>query len=257
MFPTPLLIRSPFSRKNSSYTIAKFKDDQPNHTIAVFKPYENEIDYELPKPVYRPLLGPGQFILVDQDDDTHEGEVIAGDDEAAENSNQLYQFENNEYHTIDENNILTSFGDSNQNIIDSYFPDENQDFSSTNLTGYPESYYSHSVKVTDSPLSQWFVVPADGGDSVLDDQSSNNSVIVKVKNENSQGDIHYYIGYKIWYSAVVFAIYHTTITLIYYLTLLAKHYLQFPAALKAAAAESSSSLRFKKTKQFGIYRLVT
>lgn len=229
--------RYPFSRKNATYTVAIFKDQRPaSHTAAFFKPYENEIDYNLPKPVYRPLLGPGQFTLVDQDDDTHEGEVIAGDEEPG-NSNQLDQVQD-EYHTIDENDPLASFENSvHENTDDSYFPEESHpDSASSNFTGYAESYYPHNMAVSDSIYNPWYIMPIAGSDMVLEDTS--NSTAVKLKNANANSGTHYYIGYKIWYSAVVFVIYQTIVALVYHLTLLARHYLQFPSAFHAAAAAS-------------------
>lgn len=220
-----------FSRKN--YTVAIFKDNWPTYTAAVF---------ETANVPLKPLLKPGQFTVVGEVDDTHEGEVFSHEEDT------LQELNNTRYHTISEEDVQYSLEHPiPESSVHSYFPLDSQESmtvsysnfsgypeSSANFSGYPDSLHPiSSVSITES---SWQL---SGGDNAATNSSSTNQIEVKLKPDTLF--TKFYIGHKLWYSGILFAIYQTVITLVYLLSLLAKHYTQFPAALQAVTSSNSET----------------
>lgn len=172
-------------------------------------------------------MNSAQFSLIDQDED-HSGEVI-------ENNDQIEVEAQNQYHTIDENQILYPFENVSysMDVEDSYFPEENQQ--SSTFKGYQDSYYSTSSPpaLTTDLIYTDILLPFKE-EHVMGGAEINNTMIKLKKNLYA----FYYIGYKLWYIPLLFGVYHVTILIVYLLSLLAKHYLHFPSALHAAASSS-------------------
>lgn len=86
-----------------------------------------------------------------------------------------------------------------------------------NFTGYPAAAYTtpYSVFLTSELLN--LTVPQPQKDTQMTNYKLN-------------------FGYKFWFGMLLFVVYHAIIVIVFHLSKLAKHYLQFPAALQAAAA---------------------
>lgn len=248
--------RYPIKKQNSLYTMAIFKDEKPKdvplHTIAIFEPNADTNHIILSNPLNIDLP-PDQFIVPELDEDTREGEVFLNN-ESFENwvsqgenadSYQVDESLNQEYQSVDENNV-DYFP-----INDSYFPDSSNDHLNQaqyedNFAGYPQSHQStstteHSGYSYEAPS----YLPPEESDGVLFDSSgaglvpSNDTKVAKIKEHDLFS--RYYIGYKLWYVALLFGIYHVIMVIFFFLTILSKHYSRFPAALQAAAANSYNS----------------
>ncbi len=212
-----------------------FKNEPvPSHTIAIVTPYVNQSSFHSTASTFHePFLDSGQFIHVDQEED-HAGEVFENVVDFSADDGQ------NVYHTIDEDDVNfvadgsspavgSSLGDDS---VDSYLPQSS--YESSNFTGYPDSYHSTSSVVLFTTDSSVLDVPLVFGNDTFEAVSGQAPLIAQKNKLYSL----FYIGYKLWYLPLLYAVYHTVLLLYFYFVKLARHYARFPAALKAAAASA-------------------